>query len=504
MKKHNNKFLLLLMLMLGLPLILFTKVTKVAAAEINVNGLQAGQAVITNANGQVMPNGSSLNRWSDYTITWHWSVPNGTVIQAGDTAHFYLPDNVTVDRNVTFNITNSKGQVVGTANVPMGSHVGTITFSNVLSHDNYGDSGTLYMNVQGAATNQPSTLDWMLEKEGYVNTSSDDNGHPQDITWTIFVNPQAKQCNNININDQIGPNQALIPGSISIKTGTMAPDGTFTANGTLTGANIASGTNNINIHIASCHQVLEITYQTKITNYSTNNENTYQNVAHYSINGSTGQQATAYVKWGGGGTAQGYNCSVQLLKEDAATKQPLAGAVFTLVNAQGQVIKRNLVTNAQGLININELMPGKYAFVEVKAPTGYVLNTTPHAFTIQKDGTATVKVVVTDQKQTTQSTSKTNNVPPVNKHHGRNIPNQPVTSHSLMNHQPVTNKQPVTITHHHTVNHLKRHTSKENKKESQKKLPQTGDQKDGLLIISGLNLIILLIIVAKDMKITKS
>lgn len=50
MKKHN-KFLLLLMLMLGLPLILFTKVTKVAATEINVNGLQAGQAVITNANG---------------------------------------------------------------------------------------------------------------------------------------------------------------------------------------------------------------------------------------------------------------------------------------------------------------------------------------------------------------------------------------------------------------------------------------------------------------------
>lgn len=148
----------------------------------------------------------------------------------------------------------------------------------------------------------------------------------------------------ISINDQIGPNQALIPGSISIKTGT---DGTFTANGALTGANITSGTNNINIHISSCHQALEITYQTKITNYSANNENTYQNVAHYSINGSIGQQATAYVKCGGGGTAQGYNGSAQLLKEDAATKQPLAGAVFTLVNAQGQVIKHNLVTNAR-------------------------------------------------------------------------------------------------------------------------------------------------------------
>lgn len=94
-------------------------------------------------------------------------------------------------------------------------------------------------------------------------------------------------------------------------------------------------------------------------------------------------------------------------------------------------------------------MPGKYAFVEVKAPTGYVLNTTPHAFTIQKDGTATVKVVVTDQKQTTQ-TSKTNNVPPVDKHHSRNIPNQPVTSHSSINHQPVM------ITHHHMTHQVTR------------------------------------------------
>lgn len=397
MKKRKYCFVITLMLFICLPLFLFSK--HVHAATININGLQAQDATITNSQGQVIPNGTSLSNDDYYSISWHWSVPNGTIIKAGDTAHFYLPSNVTVTHNVSFEITNKKGQVVGTATVAVGSHEGTITFNNVLSHDNYDESGTLYMNVKGAQTT-PNNFKWMLEKQGCVQNSDIQDGHPQYITWTIYVNPQAQACHNIKIADQIGNDQTFVPGSVVINTGSLDANGDFTASGTFNGADVSTGGNQININIAQCNQTLQITYKTKITNYDDTTENTYGNVVHYQINGSSVQQATSYVKYGGGGTASGYDGQVQLIKEDAQTQQPLAGAVFELVNSQGQVIATNLVTNAQGQINVEELLPGTYSFIETKAPQGYALNSEPHQFTIVRDGTAIVKVVATDNKAT--------------------------------------------------------------------------------------------------------
>ncbi len=184
----------------------------------------------------------------------------------------------------------------------------------------------------------------------------------------------------------------------------------FTASGTFNGSDVSTSGNQININIAQCNQTLRITYKTKITNYDDTTENTYGNVVHYQINGSSAQQATSYVKYGGGGTASGYDGQVQLIKEDAQTQQPLAGAVFELVNSQGQVIATNLVTNAQGQINVEELLPGTYSFIETKAPQGYVLNSEPHQFTIVRDGTAVVKVVATDNKATVPVVSSSSSI----------------------------------------------------------------------------------------------
>ena len=51
----------------------------------------------------------------------------------------------------------------------------------------------------------------------------------------------------------------------------------------------------------------------------------------------------------------------------------------------GDVVHKDLVTNEQGLIEINDLRPGDYQFIETKAPKDYVLNETPIKFTIEKD-----------------------------------------------------------------------------------------------------------------------
>ncbi|QWH20291.1 LPXTG cell wall anchor domain-containing protein [Bacillus mycoides] len=76
--------------------------------------------------------------------------------------------------------------------------------------------------------------------------------------------------------------------------------------------------------------------------------------------------------------------AVELSKVDDVDGTILEGAVFKIVNMNGDVIRKDLVTNKQGKIEINDLRPGDYQFIETKAPKHYVLDETPIDFTIEK------------------------------------------------------------------------------------------------------------------------
>ncbi|MBM5643555.1 prealbumin-like fold domain-containing protein, partial [Listeria innocua] len=83
--------------------------------------------------------------------------------------------------------------------------------------------------------------------------------------------------------------------------------------------------------------------------------------------------------------------------------------------ADGTKVSENLVTDADGKIEVNDLAPGDYQFVETKAPTGYVLDATPTKFTVEFNQTAAVvvtkentakagSVVLTKQDSATKAT----------------------------------------------------------------------------------------------------
>ena len=74
--------------------------------------------------------------------------------------------------------------------------------------------------------------------------------------------------------------------------------------------------------------------------------------------------------------------SVALIKTDADTKQVLAGARFNLYDADNQLIDENLITDEDGHIQVDDLQPGDYHFVETQAPDGYRLNDEPIAVTL--------------------------------------------------------------------------------------------------------------------------
>ena len=76
---------------------------------------------------------------------------------------------------------------------------------------------------------------------------------------------------------------------------------------------------------------------------------------------------------------------VELTKVDDVDGTTLEGAVFNIVDMNGTVIHKDLVTNSKGKIEINDLRPGDYQFIETKAPKHYDLNKEPIPFTIEKD-----------------------------------------------------------------------------------------------------------------------
>lgn len=93
------------------------------------------------------------------------------------------------------------------------------------------------------------------------------------------------------------------------------------------------------------------------------------------------------------GTAVNYQGSAELQKNDQAG-DGLAGAEFDVYDSKDvKITTAPLVSNANGIVTIDHLAPGSYYFKEVKAPTGYILNTQTYAFTVSESNTGELPVI---------------------------------------------------------------------------------------------------------------
>lgn len=75
-----------------------------------------------------------------------------------------------------------------------------------------------------------------------------------------------------------------------------------------------------------------------------------------------------------------YTGSIEAVKQSESGEK-LAGAVFEVRDADQNVVKR-VISGREGHIAVNNLAPGTYSLVEIRAPRGYILNTKPVEFTI--------------------------------------------------------------------------------------------------------------------------
>ena len=83
--------------------------------------------------------------------------------------------------------------------------------------------------------------------------------------------------------------------------------------------------------------------------------------------------------------------SIEVLKVDAETKQPLAGVVYYLFDADGNKVADG-TTDATGKVTFSGLRLGKYAYQEISTVDGYVLDETEYDFSLT---TANLNIKVT-------------------------------------------------------------------------------------------------------------
>lgn len=88
-----------------------------------------------------------------------------------------------------------------------------------------------------------------------------------------------------------------------------------------------------------------------------------------------------------------YKGSVSFVKKNNEGKT-LNGAEFDLFNSKGEKVNdQPLVSDAKGKVSVDNLAPGKYTFVETKAPKDYLLNDKKISFTVKASNNGEVPTI---------------------------------------------------------------------------------------------------------------
>lgn len=94
-------------------------------------------------------------------------------------------------------------------------------------------------------------------------------------------------------------------------------------------------------------------------------------------------------------------CNLQLNKVDGATNTPLNGAKFDLYEVEGETRTKIGRYTVNGTAEINDLSKtSTYSLVEVKAPSGYELDSTPISITFTDENCASLSKTITNTKLT--------------------------------------------------------------------------------------------------------
>ncbi|EOL43103.1 LPXTG-domain-containing protein cell wall anchor domain [Enterococcus phoeniculicola] len=412
MQMKRKSLISSLVIFLGLISQLFISVPALAAVDY-------GEQLLTHSELQD-EYGNAKDHFTLYdTMVAHYDfvIPDDVAIHNGDSMTISLPPELVISGSLGFAVTDDSGNIVGQATVDKESGKVVIVFTDYYETHPNDKKGSFNVytqwNKENVTSNQDvevnlgtggSTIhidedpgvgsDEKLSKWGWV-----DDNDPTLIHWVVRVNFEGNEIQNAVYTDYIGANQLLVPGTANATLGYFDANNTFIWEDDLDSSKISEAADGLSftVNYGTLEKSSVIYYDTKATDNGLSSQ--YENSGK--LTGSNIEEVTISVytpKTGGNGNGSGANQSVLLTKKDAATSQVLDGAMFKLLDANGNLIKENLITDANGQLKVEGLASGNYFFVETKAPAGYLLDNTPLSFEIVKNQETAVQVEMTNIK----------------------------------------------------------------------------------------------------------
>lgn len=379
----------------------------VVASSVSVTGLGAADATVTDSSGKDVTHNTDLDRYSTYSVKYHFTIANGTPVNSGDTTTFTLPTNVLVVNNQTCNVYDQNGTVAGTATIAAGSRTGTITFNDDL-HGKFNRHGTLTVGVmgtvdhnvptkpsQGGGTVSPVDTAPTINKVGWY-----DQNNKNIIHWDVVINMDNVQLIGPVVTDNLGPGMEIIPSSVVVQQGHYR-NGQFINDGSIPPADVMIGDKQLTVNVPGTYRAINIAYETRITDpdqasYTNTAQVTAANMSQTGVNSAT-------LPGNLHGNVVFDEGTLTVTKVDAQTGKKLAGAGFTLYAPGGGVVATGK-TGADGTVSFDKLNAGHYYLEETTAPAGYTLNTQPTEVVIP-DNKQAVNLTVRDTKQAAASSS---------------------------------------------------------------------------------------------------
>ena len=254
--------------LLTLLLTIFTLGRAVQAATISTTGLTGNDATVTDRYGNVITDPSDLSKWQNYEINYNWTIPNGQKIQVGDTAPVTLPGNTVASSDLSFDLKDETGAVIGTFTIKAGESTGTITFTEQLigTKDR---NGTLQLYAKGTSSSDTNHQDWAINKVGWVSGSTP-QGTPTRLTWNVAFNPSGKDLGTVTVQDTIGPNQTYMPGTVTADTGSYNDAGEFVSAGVELHPQVTVNGQQLTFVFENVTTAVNMTYNVRLNNVSAN------------------------------------------------------------------------------------------------------------------------------------------------------------------------------------------------------------------------------------------
>ena len=353
--------LILLLSSLFVPICTIDAVTKEKSKMVEISGNQAKDAIIKDSQGHIVPN-NNLNRYENYTVTYHWKAKDASTIKAGDQAIFYLPANIIIPTNYDFPVKDFKGHTIGNFKINKdNSQCGYLTFNDHIQEYHLRNvSGNIVFGVNGIQSSSSSQYT-PLYKMGEI---SEENKKP---IWTIMYNEECESLTDVHIVDILLGNQ-IFYGDISVQYGyTDDKDQFIVQKEDINPGYVHIKNKQMDIHISKLSTAVRIVYQSTPTIFNQKIE-LENEVKSYSKELGTLKDA-ASVYYEGYGDIVGNLASKVVISKQNEFGEAIGDAYLTL-STEGKVIDSWISQEKESheyFIEKNK----EYTLTETQAPEGY-------------------------------------------------------------------------------------------------------------------------------------